>query len=118
MDEQRKKTYDSWFESRIADCREREMALAADERADEAAFEKIRANVYGIFQTVFSVAWYRDGGKSFFQQKLEQIPAAWGKAYEQAERHGDQVRMQQERIKLDAATEIRGNFLALWEAEK
>ena len=47
---------DRWFEEQIALCGQRRQALLADDRADEATFEKIRANVYDIFRTVLSVA--------------------------------------------------------------
>ena len=45
-----------YLEERIAACRQKEAALVADSRADEAVFEKIRANVHDIFRTVLSVA--------------------------------------------------------------
>ena len=47
---------DRWLEEKIRRCGRRSQTLRADDRADEAAFEKIRANVYDIFRTVFSVA--------------------------------------------------------------
>lgn len=116
MDEQKRTKIKDYFESCIADCRERERALTADDRTDEAAFEKIRANVYGIFQAVFSVAGKSGADeRDFFLQKLEQIPSAWREAYTRAEQHGDEVRMQQERLKLDAAAEIGDSFLTIWE---
>lgn len=115
MDEKITAKLNGYFESRIAECREQERALSADDRADEAAFEKIRANVYGIFQTVFSVAGKSGDKKGFFLQKLEQIPSAWSEAYARAEQHGDEMRMQCERIKLDAVAEIKSRFLNIWE---
>ena len=47
---------DRWFEERIALCAQRRQALLADDRGDEATFEKVRANVYDIFRTVLSAA--------------------------------------------------------------
>lgn len=47
---------DRWLEEKIRRCGRRSQTLRADDRADEAAFEKIRANVYDIFRTVLSVA--------------------------------------------------------------
>lgn len=44
---------DRWLEEKIRRCGRRSQTLRADDRADEAAFEKIRANVYDIFRTVF-----------------------------------------------------------------
>ena len=47
---------DRWLEEKIRRCGRRSQTLRADDRADEAAFEKIRANVHDIFRTVLSVA--------------------------------------------------------------
>ena len=47
---------DRWLEEKIRRCGRRSQTLRADDRADEAAFEKIRANVYDIFRTILSVA--------------------------------------------------------------
>ena len=47
---------DRWLEEKIRRCGRRSQTLRADDRADEAAFEKIRANVYDSFRTVLSVA--------------------------------------------------------------
>ena len=44
-----------YLEERIAACRQKEAALVADSRADEAVFEKIRANVYEIFLTIWNM---------------------------------------------------------------
>ena len=45
-----------YFEEQIRLCAERREALLADERGDEANFEKVRSNVFDIFRTVLSVA--------------------------------------------------------------
>ena len=47
---------DRWLEEKIRWCGRRSQTLRVDDRADEAAFEKIRANVYDIFRTVLSSA--------------------------------------------------------------
>ena len=72
-----------YFDDRIAACKRRQMELLADDRSDEARFEKISANVYGIFQTILALAveLYRDDEKAarrFFVQRLEEIPSDWG----------------------------------------
>ena len=63
-------------------------ALAADSRPDEANFQKIRANVFGIFRAVLETA-VKTKGKSpealeFFAMKLREIPASWRGALEKA----------------------------------
>lgn len=108
----------NWFEAQIALCRRRERALQADDRADEAAFEKVRANVYDIFRTILAVA-ARTGGdaeavRSFFMQRLQTIPSAWAAAYEKAEQHHDPIRMQIEKIKLDTVDAIKARFACVW----
>lgn len=98
----------TYFNTQIVACREREAVLNADGREDEAVFEKVRANVYGIFQTV----WTLNKDTEFFREKLETIPQNWQAAREKAEKHGDTAAVTLETIKLETAQEI----LEHWEA--
>ena len=98
----------NYFDAQIAVCQEREAVLAADDRKDEAVFEKIRANVYDIFRTV----WKLNRGDAFFQEKLNTIPQNWQTAYEKAREHGDTAAMALENIKLETVKEIQQR----WEA--
>ena len=97
-----------YLEERIAACRQKEAALVADSRADEAVFEKIRANVYEIFLTI----WNMGRGEDFFREKLEAIPKNWQAAYDRAKTHEDIAAMTLEIVKLDTAKEI----MEEWEA--
>ena len=95
-----------WLQQRIDTCKEKQAKLAADDRTDEAIFERIRANVYDIFHTVLTVAWKTSGGdaakaRSFFAAKLISLPQNWKTALVAAEKHGDIKRITEERIKLD-----------------
>ena len=56
MMEQKLSRLNDWFAAQIELCEQRGQALLADDRADEASFERVRANVYDIFRTVLSVA--------------------------------------------------------------
>lgn len=110
-----------FFDERIAACARRGEALFADERIDEAGFEKVRANVYDIFRTVLAAAKKTCGGdeaaeRAFFLRKTEQIPSAWAAAYDNAKQHGDARRICVERIKLDTIREIRDEAVRLWGA--
>ncbi len=110
----------AYFDMEIAQCHQRGKELLADDRRDEATFEKVRANVYDLFRTVFSVAEKTGKGdmeavKRFFLLKMEQIPSNWAAAYDQAKQHNDAVRMQLEQIKLDTMHEIKNRFNELWE---
>ena len=71
-------------------------------RAGEAVFEKIRANIFGIFLTV----WNTGRGETFFREKLEQIPLAWQASLEKARAHHDEETVCLETVKLEAVREI------------
>ena len=87
--------------------RARAVALAADSRGDEANFEKIRANVFGIFKAVLEtgVKKYGDGGAAqvFFAAKLRGIPAPWREALAAAD--GSEAALV-EKLKLESVAEI------------
>ncbi len=119
MNEQQKKMV-SYFDDRIAACKQRSELLAADDRKDEGNMEKVRANIYEIFKTILSAAEKVCGedlsaGKIFFLQKAEQIPENWKISYEKAKRHGDIEKMHIEKTKLDTIQEIKDKFLEIWE---
>lgn len=118
--EQRVSQLNDWFAAQIALCGQRRQALLADDRADEAAFEQVQANVYDIFRTILAVA-VKTGGddaeavRRFFVRRAEVIPAGWAAAYETASAHHDPVRMQLEKLKLDTIDGIKARFAAVWE---
>ena len=120
MIEQKISKLNSYFDKEISLCKHRSENLLADDRADEAAHEKIKANVYGIFRTILSVAVKTGKGdpdavRHFFFLKIQQIPSNWTTAYDQARQHDDTVKMQVEQIKLDTVGSIRETFTAIWE---
>ena len=97
-------------------------ALEQDNRRDEAAFAKIRLNVYDIFRTVFTVALSSAGedkskAADFFLTKLEQIPKNWHTSLELARQHGNDTKAHIEQIKLDTAAEIRSMFASIREVQ-
>lgn len=120
MNEQTQNAVFVYFNEEIAACQQRQKELLADNRADEATFMKIRANVFEIFKTVLSVAirTVKSGSsveiKDFFLGKTEQIPANWKIAYAKAAEHGDVEKMHYESIKLVAIAEIRETFEKIW----
>ena len=112
----------TYFEERIAACQAAAAALTADDRADEAVFEKIRMNVFDIFCTVYNAGAQVSGGDPvkqlhFLCKRLEQIPASWEKALETALAHGNSEKSHIEQIKLDAVAEIRRKATE-WSEEK
>ncbi|HBS92922.1 MAG TPA: hypothetical protein DG577_04430 [Firmicutes bacterium] len=120
MNEQTQNAVFAYLIDEIAACQRRQKELLADNRDDEAKFEKIRTNVFDIFKTVLSVAirTVKSGSsaeiKDFFLQKTEQIPANWKIAYAKAAEHGDVEKMHYESIKLEAIAEIRETFETIW----
>ena len=109
-----------YFEDRIAACRRRQMELLADDRSDEARFEKISANIYSLFQTLLALAveLYRDDEKAarrFFVQRLEEFPSDWAAAYELARQRDNLIMQLVEKTKLDTVDEIKEYFAIVWE---
>ena len=102
-----------WCDERIRDCLKQKTALHADGRIDEASFMQIRANVYGIFRSVYTAM---KGDLSTLQEKLTSIPAAWEGALANAEAHSDTQQAHIERIKLETAAAIRHYVRHLQEA--
>ena len=88
-------------------CKTRTSALTADNRQDEAVFEKIRGNVFEIFTAVLNTARKQPEPMAFFRRQLTAIPSNWETALEKAEVHGDEDKAHTERIKLDAVRAIR-----------
>ena len=54
--EEKLERMNAWFDAQIAACAKQRETLLADDRADEADFEKIKANIYDIFRTVLKTA--------------------------------------------------------------
>ena len=103
-----------WLAKRAAECEERRVALTAQGRGDEATFERIRYNVYDLFRTTVNAlhraepdekaAWW------LFERRLKDIPSTWQRSHDLAELHGDTKKAHIERIKLEAAAEIRARY--------
>lgn len=117
---QKIETFTTYLDDAIARCAEQEKALVADERKDEAIFEKIRANVYNIFRTIIGVAVNTCGEdadkiREFFMKRIDHIPASWNASYETAKQHNDTAKVQIEEIKLAVVQEIKTEFTKIWE---
>ena len=112
--------FTAYFDAAIACCAEQEKQLLADDRKDEAVFEKIRANVYNIFRSILDVAVQTCGEdlekiRDFFLKRVELIPASWHASHETAKQHNDTAKVQIEEIKLAVVQEIRAEFTKIWE---
>ena len=108
-------SFSGWLTEQIDCCARQRASLLADQRQDEANFEKIRENIYDVFRTVWNVAERTHADPEqrnlFFLQKLDEIPGSWQNAYDKASAHGDETRMHLEKLKLDAARAIRERYL-------
>ena len=118
--EQKMEKLNRFFEEKITGCEQRAQELKADDRGDEAVFEKVRGNVYDVFRRVLGAALKTGKGdpeavRRFYTDSLEKIPAGWKAAYENAVAHDDAKRAQTERIKLDAVAEIKEYAAQVWE---
>ena len=119
MSEKQRK-FESYLNEQEMACRRYSGVLAKEGRIDEGNFETIRANIYEIFRTIFSVAERTCGNdefaeRDFFLQKAEQIPANWMASYKKAEQNGDAKKMHIEGIKLDTVQKIKDMFMQIWE---
>lgn len=111
-----------YLEERVAQCAQARAQLMADDRGDEANFQAIQGNVYGIFSTILNVAVEQNpddlqGVEAFFLKKLEEIPAHWVEAREKAVARGDEIAAHLERLKLEAAEDVGCTFRAIWGAK-
>ena len=102
----------TYFDEKIADCQAAVAALNGDNRADEAIFEKIRMNVYGIFRSVYDAGRQHccgDAAKQmdFLRVRFQKLQSDWEAAYENAILHGDSEKAHIEHIKLETMAEIR-----------
>ncbi len=97
----------TYLTDQAALCKARAAALTADDRGDEAVFEKIRANVFEIFLSVWNTARKQPEPMAFFCRQLAAIPANWEASLEKANAHGDEARAHTELLKLEAVRAIR-----------
>lgn len=93
----------TWCDERAAVCQQRKQELLDDHRADEARFEQIRANVYGVFRSVCATLQHQPEALA---KKLREIPLAWEESLRLAQQHGDDEKAYIEQLKLDTAAEI------------
>ena len=100
-----------WLAKRAAECEARRAKLAAEGREDESTFERIRYNVYDLFRTTVGALHRAEPDEKaawrLFERKLEEIPSAWQRSHDLAKQHGDAKKAHIERIKLEAAADIR-----------
>ena len=104
--------------------------LDSSEAKDEAIHEKVRLNIYEIFETLFNTSIKKVYGlhlsedevlyESLSKTYLEfftRIPASWRINYEKAKANGDAYNLFLEELKLDTAEKIKDNFTKLYTSQ-
>ena len=100
-----------YLEEKTDACKAEIAALQAEGRMDDAAFAKVRANIYDICRTVTDVHVNRTkAGKPAVQAQLDRFEAGWSEALAQAKIHGDAKAAAVEEIKLQTLREINVRF--------
>lgn len=120
MIEEKIAVFTRYFTDQIAQCNAHEEELRKDDRKDEAIFQKVKANVFDIFRTVFAVAVQNcpanpDEIRRFFMLRMDQIPGSWESALNHAREHQEIEKALIEEIKLDTVAQIRKEFSRIWE---
>lgn len=94
--------------------RDQALTLTTECRGDEADFEKIRANVYGIFKAILETAvklhGESDKAVEFFSLKLRELSTQWRAALSQAREKGDSSSAMVKKLMLEAAGDIEKEF--------
>lgn len=107
--------FSAFLTEQVDACKAKEQNLLSKSRKDEANFEKIRTNIFELFQSVWSAAnKSSENPQRFFLKKLEKIPVNWQNSLEKAVQYDDAGKAHIETIKLEAAKEIKGAFQRIW----
>ena len=96
---------------------EKQTFLTKDDRMDEANLEKIKYNIYDIFQKMFQRSkTIAKSEEEFIEMYLtfhQKIPNNWKSNYKHAKEEGS-IDMYIEEIKLETANKIEQLFRNLW----
>lgn len=85
--------------------------LEASGRADDAAFAKVKANIYDVCKTVSLALVDRPGfGIGAIKARFEGFQTSWGTALEKAREHGDVRAVAVEETKLAALADAIAHF--------
>lgn len=85
--------------------------LEADSRMDDAAFAKVKTNIYDVCKTVCLALVDRPGfGVDAVQARFEGFESSWGTALEKAREHGDARAVAVEEAKLVALDDVIAHF--------
>lgn len=118
MENEKIETFINYLDERTSSVQENILRLIADNRRDEANFEKIRANIFQMVKTVFQASARVSQEESqrvrFLESKLTLFQETWESNLAKAKEHGDDLKIVKEQTRLEALTEIQDTFQKIW----
>lgn len=118
MESERIETFINYLDQRTSSIQEDVLRLIADDRRDEANFEKIRANIFQIVKTMLQASARISQEEServgFLETKLALFQETWEEYLRKAKEHGDDLKIVQEQTRLEALAEIQDTFQKTW----
>ena len=118
MESERIETFINYLDQRISSIQEDTLRLIADDRRDEANFEKIRANIFQIVKTMLQasarISQEESERVSFLESNIALFQETWEGYLMKAKEHGDDLKIVQEQTRLEALAEIRDTFQKIW----
>lgn len=118
MESEKTTAFISYLDQRTASVQEDIHRLMADDRRDEANFEKIRANIFQIVKSMLqaSARISQEEGEriGFLETKLALFQETWEGYLAKAKEHGDDLKVVQEQTRLEALAEIQDVFRKTW----
>ena len=118
MESEKTSAFISYLDQRTTSVQEDTLRLIADDRREEANFEKIRANIFQIVKTMLQASARISQEEServgFLEAKLALFQETWEGYLRKAKEHGDDLKIVQEQTRLEALAEIRDTFQKIW----
>lgn len=119
MESERIEAFMNYLDQRTASVQKDTLRLIADDRRDEANFEKIRANIFQIVKSMLQASARMSQEEServrFLESKLALFQETWEGYLAKAKEHGDDLKVVQEQTRLEALAEIQDVFSKIWE---
>lgn len=101
------------LDSMLEMLKQEELKLVAENRKDEAAMMRIRANIAGIGKTVWQAVQRTEKAgdrKRVYCAKMDALRVAWQESRARAEKYADQDKVMIEEIKLEQLEKVLDAF--------
>lgn len=119
MESEKIQTFINYLDQRTSSVQEDTLRLIADNRRDEANFEKIRTNIFQIVKTIFQASERMSQEEServrFLSSRLALFQETWEASLMKAKEHGEDLKIVKEQTRLEALAEIQDQFRRTWE---